>query len=290
MTPPKPAGSAKSPVVDPLHEDDAAAQPSPVPADAAPVAVTPVTVTADAQPPANPAQAAPQAAATDPHPPLNEFWRRLHLTIGGGYNTGTRVYGNPEPYNSAAPSYNGGSLFIQPSVTVFDNRYIDFRLGAGFGAHFLSVPRSAGSVDASVSAFSLALTPEINVFFHDHFGLGLNASIGYMGLSGSNTDVGAPFTATLDFGQQGNLYVGAQLYAHAWGGAFRAGVSLDAMPGGFSLPAGGSNPDLLTSMNPMWTVFLGVDAFQLVRNIQGYSTRPVSPAATAAPAEPKGSK
>jgi len=269
MSPPNPA--AKGPVVDPLHEE-AAPPPPPAPT-GTPVTAPTVTVTPESPPPqAVPPPATAAAAPTAPTP-LPEAWRRLHLVLGGGYSPAGGISADAQPYHSAAPNYTGGALFIQPSVTVFDNRWIDFRLGANFGVHFRSVPRSAGSVDSSFNAYSFGLMPEFNVYFHEHFGLGLNLSIGYMGLGGSTTDVGAPFTAHLGM-EDGNLYVGGQLYAHFYGGAFRAGVSLDAMPGGIGLDAGASNPQLLTSVGPLWTVFAGVDALQLIRNIQGHSARP----------------
>jgi hypothetical protein len=143
----------------------------------------------------------------------------------------------------------------------------DLNLGLNIRQTWLSVPRSAGSVSSDISATTLGVIAEGNVFFHEHFGAGLQAGIGYMGLSSSNADVGAPFSASLGF--DGNVALGAQLYLHAWRGAFRLGAGIDWMAGGFGLGAGPGNPDLLVSMDPQWSMFLGVDPLQIIRNVQG---------------------
>jgi len=134
-------------------------------------------------------------------------------------------------------------------------------------------------VDSSVTALSLGGLVEGNLSFHQHFGLGLNATLGYMGLISSDADVGAPFTASFDWGSEGSLHVGAQLYAHTWNQAIRVGVGLDSMPTGFSLATAPGQPDLLVNYGPTWTLFIGLDAIRMIRNFQGNGN-----AAPAAPA------
>ncbi len=255
------------PVVDPLHAD-AGAPPPPPSADAGapppPPEVNPPPVRRVTPEPETP-PASDLAAATAP---ARNAWDNLHLVIGGGYNFGTSVGATSEPFRSAAPNYTGGSLYFQPSYSLFQNSFFDFRLGAGLGVHPLSIPRSPGSVDSSLTALNLSGLAEGNFSFHQHFGLGLNFALGYMGLMSSNADVGAPFTATLDWGSEGGLHVGAQLYAHTWNQAIRAGVAMDAMPTGFGLTTAPGQPDLLVNYGPTWTIFLGVDPVRMIRNIQ----------------------
>lgn len=253
------------PVVDPLH---AGAPPPPPPPPSGDAAAPPPA--AAAPPPVRRVTPEPEPAAPPPADSATErnAWDNLHLVIGGGYNFGTSVAAGSEPFRSAAPNYTGGSLYIQPSYSLFQNRLFDFRLGASLGIFPLSIPRSPGSVDSSVTALSLSGMGEANVSFHQHFGLGLNFALGYMGTMSSNADVGAPFTATLDWGSEGGLHVGAQLYAHTWNQAIRLGVGLDAMPTGFGLTTAPGQPDLLVNYGPTWTVFLGVDPVRMIRNFQ----------------------
>lgn len=251
------------PVVDPLHAD-AGPLPSSEPVTAPPPAVTAPTA-APANPTAAPATTAqpagdPAASTYDP----NGFLGRFHFVLGGGYNFGTRVAPNAEPFSSAAPSYNGGSLYFQPSFSVLPAGIFDLRAGAQLGTHILGIPRSAGSVSSSVNALSLGALVEGNLNIHQHFGVGLNASLGYMGLLSSDADVGAPFTASFDWGQQGGLHVGAQLYLSTFNQAIRAGVALDSMPTGFGLPTAPGQPDLLVGYGPTWTIFAGIDPFRIV--------------------------
>jgi hypothetical protein len=109
---------------------------------------------------------------------------------------------------------------------------------------------------------------------HQHFGIGANLAFGYMGLSSSNADVGAPYSASFDFGSEGGAYIGAQLFVTTWNQAIRAGVSLDTMPGGFGLATGTSSPAVSTVMPPMWTVFVGIDPIQMISNFVAPSPRP----------------
>jgi len=269
------------PVVDPLHAGPGAPPPADTSA-APPPAVTaappPVrVVTPEPEAPASPPPAASDAATG---PTLMD---RFHFVIGGGYNFGTKIAPSDAPFSTAAPSYRGGSLYFQPSFSVFQNNLFDLRLGANLGVAPLSIPRSPGSVDSSVTALSLGGLVEGNLSFHQHFGLGLNASLGYMGLISSDADVGAPFTASFDWGSEGSLHVGAQLYAHTWNQAIRVGVGLDAMPTGFSLATAPGQPDLLVNYGPTWTIFLGLDAIRMIRNFQGNGN-----AAPAAPAPATG--
>ncbi|MFO1463846.1 MAG: hypothetical protein U1F66_08700 [bacterium] len=263
------------PVVDPLHADagappppsaDAGPPPPPPPvADAPPVRR--VVPESDANP--NPAPATP----TGPN-----AWDKLHLVIGGGYNFGTSFAPGSEPFRHAAPGYTGGNLFFQPSYTLFQNNFFDFRLGAGLGLQFLSIPRRPGSVDSSVTALSLDGIAEGNFSFHQHFGLGLNIALGYQGLMSSNADVGTPFTASFDWGSQGGFHLQPQLYAHTWNQAIRAGVELSWMPAGFGLPTSRGQPDLLINPGPSWTLFFAIDPVRMIRNIQngGGGTAPAS--------------
>jgi hypothetical protein len=267
------------PVVDPLHAD---AGPAPSPEPANPPVAAPVVNPAPlaAQPPntANPApQPAESASSYDP----NSFLGRFHFVIGGGYNFGTRVNPSAEPFSSAAPSYTGGSLYFQPSYSLFNPSGIfDLRLGANLATHILSIPRSPGSTSSSVNGLALAGLVEGNLNIHQHFGIGLNASLGYMGLMSSDADVGAPFTASFDWGEQGGLYVGAQLYALTFNQAIRLGVALDSMPTGFGLPTAPGQPDLLVGYGPAWTIFAGLDPFRIVDFVQrgGRSSAPAEPA------------
>ena len=267
------------PVVDPLHADAGpvpAAEPAAPPA--APV-VNPEPVQPQTAPVvANPApQAAEQASSYDP----NSFLGRFHFVLGGGYNFGTRVNPSAEPFSSAAPSYSGGSLYFQPSYSILNPSGIfDLRLGASLATHILSIPRSPGSVNSSVNGLALAGLVEGNLNIHQHFGIGLNAGLGYMGLMSSDADVGAPFRATFDWGDQGGLYVGAQLYLSTFNQAIRAGVALDSMPTGFGLPTAPGQPDLLVGYGPTWTIFAGIDPFRIVDFVQrgSSSSAPAQPA------------
>jgi hypothetical protein len=221
---------------------------------------------ASAAPAATPAEK--EATPTEDNASKDSFWKRLHLVVGGGYNFGSRFYPDAEPFNSAAPKYRGMMFLFQPSYSLFAPSSFDLRVGADLRTHFLGIPKTAGSVDSSVSAISLGGLVEGNVAFHDAIGVGANIALGYMGLSSSDADVGAPFTATFDWGQQGGIFVGLQAYLNFWKNAFRLGASFDMMPGGFSLPTSQGNPDLQTSVDPMISVFGGADIFQIIRNAQ----------------------
>lgn len=264
MTPPVASGG---PIRDPLHEEAPAESPPPAdvpPPDggtrrAAPIVVAPEVVQPNT--PVPPPGAAAEGPDTTP-----DWWRRLHLNVGGGYVINGKVYGDAEPFASAAPDHHGGMLLIQPTISAVRSRWFDLNLGLDFRQRWLSVPRSAGSVASDISATSIGALAEGNIFFHPHFGLGANFGIGYMGLSSSNADVGAPYSASLSF--DGNLFLGGQLYLHGWNGAVRAGVDLSGMVGGFGISSPG-NPDLLTSVQPMWTAFGAIDVLQIVRNAQG---------------------
>jgi hypothetical protein len=268
------------PVVDPLHAD-AGPAPTPEPLPQTP----PATVTAPTPNPVTPVAApAPQptgdssASSYDP----NGFLGRFHFVLGGGYNFGTRINPSAEPFSSAAPSYNGGSLYFQPSYSLLPpTGLFDLRLGASLATHILSIPRTPGSTSSSANALALAGLVEGNLNIHQHFGIGLNAGLGYMGLMSSDADVGAPFTATFDWGDQGGLYVGAQLYVSTFNQAIRAGVALDSMPTGFGLPTAPGQPDFLVGYGPTWTIFAGVDPFRIVDFVQRGSR---SSADTSAPA------
>ncbi len=255
MTPP----AAPRTVQDPLHEE--LAPPPPV-----------AQPTADIPPPVQPAPvvsprpAQPAQPATEGEP--SEAWKRLHLVIGGHYTFGgVTLHGDAEPFSSAAAGHHGGGLLIQPSYSVVRSKWFDLNLGLNLHQTWLSVPRSAGSVSSDISATTIGGLVEGNVFFHEHVGLGLNATLGYMGLSSSNADVGAPFSASLNF--DGNVALGSQLYLHFWRNAFRVGGGVNWMAGGFGLQTSPGNPDLLVSMDPMWSVFLGVDPLQIIRNATG---------------------
>lgn len=272
------------PVTDPLH-----ANPGPLPAvepaTPPPPASTAVPVAAPVQPAAVPAAAQPTGDANTSNYDPNGFLGRFHFVLGGGYNIGTRVAPNAEPFSSAAPNYNGGSLYFQPSFSILPSGLFDLRAGAQLGTHILGIPRSAGSVSSSVNALSLGALVEGNLNFHQHFGLGLNATIGYMGLMSSDADVGAPFTASFDWGQQGGLHVGAQLFLSTFNQAIRAGVALDSMPTGFGLPTASGQPDLLVGYGPTWTVFAGIDPFRIVDFVQrGSRSSASAPAPAPAPA------
>jgi hypothetical protein len=282
MTPPRsvaPQGAEAKVVVDPLHADDAAPTSS-----AAPAAVAaPQKADANAEP-AVTIRSVPAAAETSPAPAAtpkekelapaedssskDSFWKRLHLVVGGGYNFGSRFYPDAEPFNSAAPKYRGTMFLFQPSYSLFAPSSFDLRVGADLRTHFLGIPKAAGSVDSSVNAISLGGLVEGNFAFHDAIGAGANIALGYMGLSSSDADVGAPFTATFDWGQQGGIFVGLQAYLNFWKNAFRFGASYDLLPGGFGLPTSPGNPDLQTSVDPMFSVFAGADIFQIIRNAQ----------------------
>lgn len=254
------------PVVDPLHADAGAPPPPPADAGAPPPANPEPSVRRVTPEPAP--EAPPASSAAAPATESRNAFDNLHLVIGGGYNFGTSVAPGSEPFRAAAPNYTGGSLYFQPSYSLFQNHFFDFRLGANLGVQFLNIPRSPGSISSSVTALSLDGLAEGNFSFHQHFGLGLNFALGYQGLMSSDADVGAPFTATFDWGSEGGLHVGAQLYAHTWNQAIRAGVALDAMPTGFGLTTAPGQPDLLVNYGPTWTIFLGIDPVRMIRNIQ----------------------
>ncbi|MCC7343430.1 MAG: hypothetical protein IT573_00730 [Deltaproteobacteria bacterium] len=254
------------PVVDPLHADagapppppsaDAGAPPPPPEADPPVRRVTPEPETPPASDPA-------ASAAT-----ARNAWDNLHLVIGGGYNFGNSFAPGSAVYRDVAPGYTGGDLFFQPSYSVFQGRIFDFRLGANLGLQFLSIPRRPGSVDSSVTGLAIDAMAEGNFNFHQHFGLGLNVALGYQGWMSSNADVGAPFTATFDFGSEGGFHLQGQGYLHTWNQAIRLGVGVSGVPSGFGLRTAPGQPDLLISPGPAVTLFLGIDPIRMIRNIQ----------------------
>jgi hypothetical protein len=268
--------NATGTVRDPLHEGapEAATPPSEAAsAEPAPIRVQgEAVVGASAAPAPAPAPAAAPAAQpqAQPQPEAepSEFWKRLHLVVGGHYNLeSVKVAGEAEPFHSAAAEHRGWGLSLQPTYSLVRSPSFDFNLGLNFSQTWFYVPKKPGSVESDIGATTIAALAEGNVFFHEHFGLGLNGYLGYMGLSSSNADVGAPYSASLDF--DGNLTLGGQAYLHAWRGAFRLGAGFSGMPGGFGLTTSPGNPDLLVSMGTPLSLFLGADVLQIVRNAQG---------------------
>src|SRR5262249_17109689 len=192
--------------------------------------LSPVSVTSPSPPAAtaSPAATSPAAPAQER---VGEFWRRSHFVVGGGLSPfGTRTYIDAPVYERAAPTYGtpGGMFFIQPSASVYLNEIVDFRLGLDARFHFLGRTKTTGAPDSSITAIALSpLMAELKLNPHPMFGLGANVAFGYMGLSSSHADVGAPFDATLDFGDQGGFFFGLQAFLDTWNGAIRLGYSLD---------------------------------------------------------------
>ncbi|MFO1519962.1 MAG: hypothetical protein U1F57_09920 [bacterium] len=218
-----------------------------------------------AQPVSPPASSAPAPAASSAPTPFNpRIIDRLHLVIGGGYNTGTQVAIDADAYRNAAPSYRGGMFLLQPSYSVFLNRNFDIRIGGDLRYSSLSVEPRAGRADSSIGALSLGGMLEGAWLPHQHFGIGLNLALGYMGLMSSNADVGAPVTATLDFGREGGFFLGVQPFVTFLNQVVRVGVSIDTMPGGFRMDTGAGNPPVATSVRPMITPFIGIDGMEII--------------------------
>lgn len=236
-------------------------------------------VVADAEPVAEPApEAEPEPA---PEAEAQEFsyglWNRFHLVLGGGYNFGTSIAPDEEPFASAAQSYRGGTLILQPSVTAFawnpsadkPNGHLDIRAGIDFRVHPLTNPNMSGVPSSGLTGFNIGALAEVNGYIHRHFGLGGQINAGYMGWTSDNVDVGAPYSAHLDF--DGGFNLGGQLYLHAWDGNIRIGAGIDHMLQSFEIDAGPGNPPLRIGSDPMWQVFGGIDILGIVRSIQASS-------------------
>ncbi len=255
---------------------------APAPEAAPETGVAPAEVTAPAEEvvvaPAEPAPPpAEPAEASEVAPFSFGLWQRFHLVIGGGYNFGSSIAPGEEPFASAAQPYNGGSLMLQPSITAFalnpradkPNGDLDIRAGIDFRTHFLTNPNTSGVPSSGLTGINIGALGEVNGFIHRHFGLGGQVNLGYVGWSSDNVDVGAPYSAHLDF--DGGFNLGGQLYLHAWDGNIRLGAGIDHMLTSFEIDAGPGNPPLRIGTDPMWQIFGGFDVLGIVRSIQGSS-------------------
>lgn len=272
---PNPAGAGAPPT-----DFDEVSEPAPaVEPEAAGEAETVVQgpeVEVSAPPPAaEPAAPREEEAAPEPAAFSYGLWNRFHLVLGGGYNFGTSIAPEEEPFASAAQSYHGGSLILQPSVTAFalnpradkPNGDLDIRAGIDFRTHFLTNPNTSGVPSSGLNGFNIGVLGEINGYFHRHFGLGGQFNLGYMGWSSDNVDVGAPYSAHLDF--DGGFNLGGQVYLNFWDGNIRLGGGIDHMLTSFEIDAGPGNPPLRIGSDPMWQIFGGFDILGIVRSIQG---------------------
>jgi hypothetical protein len=204
-----------------------------------------------------------------------KFWHRLHLTLGGGGSFGTRVYGEAEPFNLAAQKLSGPMLFFQPTITLLatnpreEKPNGDFELRAGFEVkdHFLSNDAEQSVPESSVSALSVGALVEGMYHLHRHFTVGANGHFGPMGLISDNADVGAPFSATLEWGSEQLWNAGFQVFLGFWDNNVRAAFNYDATLGNFDLAAGPGNPDLKTAMDPIVGFGIGVDPIGIIRTL-----------------------
>ncbi len=272
-----------APVVDPLHADEPAAPAAPPPSAPAPAA-EPVIHPA-------PASAVPRGSSAAPAAPASEDtassrpifpsrfgdFRRWHLLFGGGYQLGSQIHAEREPFSSAAASYQGIPLFLQPSVSLVDEPHYDFRAGLDIGLQFLSVPSNPGTTASSITGLNVGALAEGNYYFAPAFGLGANLSLGYLGLMSSNADVGAPYSATFDWGSEGGLYAGLQGYANFWNNAFRVGVAGRFVPSTFNLATAPGQPDLQIQVDPSLALFLAADVFRIIDNVSNAGRPLVAP-------------
>lgn len=241
---------------------------------AAEVQVGPVQTETVQSGPAEAAQA-PEKTPEEEEKFAYKTWHRLHLVLGGGGSFASRVYGEAEPFNLAAQSLKGPMLFIQPTFTVFTlnpreekpNGDFELRVGADVKTHFLTNSPDQSIPDSSVTALSVDGLVEGAYYVHRNFAVGLNGHIGRMGLISSNADVGAPFDASFDWGSEGGLSAGGQLFFGFWDGNIRLAFNVDSMLTAFDLNAGEGNPALRTKMDPIIGFGLGVDPIGIIRSL-----------------------
>lgn len=275
MAPPveakKPEEVPASPFV--IDEEPAPTEAPAAPAEDPPAAPAPKPIASGHTVPVRiqPSEATPEEKSAFEY----KFWHRLHLTLGGGGSYGTRVYGEAEPFNLAAQKLSGPMLLIQPTFTILatnaraekPNGDFELRAGLELKNHFLSNDKDQSLPESSVDARSVAGLVEGIYHIGRHFGLGGNFNFGRMGLISQNADVGAPFDATLEWGSEGMLTVGGQLFATIWEGNFRFGVNYDNPLGAFELDAGSGNPALRTAVDPIIGFGIGADPIGIVRSI-----------------------
>jgi hypothetical protein len=254
------AQAAGSESRDPLYESTPA-----IPKTSAPQPVTP-TLTVAPAPEAKTSKPSEKPKAeestVDTRPTV---WDRLHLVVGGGYNFGGRIRPNASPFNLAAPEYSGGLVVLQPTYRVLHKHKFNVRVGADVRAGVLNVANSEVAADSRVNLLSFGALGEVNYLFDRHFGIGLNAAVGYMGLKSKNADVGAPFSATLGIGDSGNVYIGAQGYISTLREILRVGVSIEIMGGNFKISTTPGGSDLVAKAEPNISVFFAFDAAEAIR-------------------------
>jgi hypothetical protein len=274
-----PAGSPPAAPPTGLKIEVEEAEATPAPEETAPVAPQPTP--APAAPPAA-AQPAAQAqfsgsanAETDAKTPeerseqSRSLFDQMRWVIYGGWTIeGQHAKPEVEPFSSATPMTRGILIGGQLTYEFVGGSVGNFRAGLDVHRRFLSVPRSQGSVDTSYDATFIGALAEGNVNFGDlPVGAGANLSLGLLGLSASNADVGAPYTATFDFGEQGGLGLPFQVYFHGWNNAIRAGFAFDFLPGGFALPTAPGQPDLEMSYGLAPAPFIGIEVSSLISNL-----------------------
>jgi len=178
---------------------------------------------------------------------------------------------NSPVYERAAPHYGtpGGTFFFQPSYSVYLDEKFGVRLGGELGVHSMGREETPGAPGSSLTAVSLAPMVGASWTPHPFASIDFNLSLGYMGLISSNADVGAPFSATLDWGDQGGFYLGLQGCFSTWNQAVGLCYSLSTMPGGYSLPTVPSDPRAASSFDPIHAIILNVNATRFIGNLAG---------------------
>jgi hypothetical protein len=274
MAPPAQGPVNSAPATDLFPPDEGEAAPATA-APAAPPASSPssVTVTPEIQVVAGASSTAPNTAQATDDPEAEKkgrsFSDRLSVIVGGGYTIlQPAVRPEAEPFKSAAPTYRGLSFYGQIGYGFLGDSAFDLRGGGEFSVSPLSLAPEPGTPESSVTAISLAAYVEANVAFDPKkfVGLGLSLAGGYRGLESTDADVGAPYSATLDFGSEGGLHLGGKLFLNLWKNNFRLGLALDHMATSFALATGAGNPDLRVQMEPHLYGFLGADVWGIIRD------------------------
>jgi hypothetical protein len=175
----------------------------------------------------------------------------------------------------SAQKIGGPMVFFQPTLTLFatdprkekPNGDLEIRAGLDIRNHFLTNENKQSVPEVSVDALSVGPMVEGIYHFSRGFGLGANFHFSRMGLMSDNADVGAPFTATLKWGEDWMWNPGLQGFLTFWDGNLRALVNYDATAGSFEIDTGPGNPALQTSMEPIFGFGIAFDPIGIARSI-----------------------
>jgi len=197
------------------------------------------------------------------------FFNRLSFTIGYGYSALQSAVGETrDPFAAAAPTYRGHSFFFQPGVSIYRNRYLDFKGILDLNVRALGLAPDPGNPESSITGLSIAVGPEFSVFPHRHFAIGASAVFGYLGFISSNAEFGGPFNATYDFGEQGGPYLGLRPHLGFWDNNIRIHFGLDLLLTDFDLPSGTGTSHRI-GYGPAGYLGLGVDVLGIIQSATG---------------------